>query len=113
MTQSAGFRGVCVVSLESRHPAVVAELIRRYGGVPMVAPSIRELPIEHNESVLAFAGALFAGQFDMVIFLTGVGTRALARVVETQYPRQDLVAALSKVRVVARGPEGAPRLVES
>jgi uroporphyrinogen-III synthase len=41
----------------------------------------------------------------MVIFLTGVGTHALARVVETMYPLDQYLAELRKVAIVARGPK--------
>ena len=41
----------------------------------------------------------------MVIFLTGVGTRALARVLETVYPLEKYLDELRKVAVVARGPK--------
>lgn len=71
----------------------------------MVAPSMREIPLESNTEALAFARRLFANEFDVVILLTGVGTRALARVVETAYPLEKFVAALRKVAVVARGPK--------
>ncbi len=48
----------------------------------------------------------------MVIFLTGVGVRALTRVVETQIPREEFVAALRRVAVVARGPKPVAALKE-
>jgi uroporphyrinogen-III synthase len=41
----------------------------------------------------------------MVIFLTGVGTRALARVVETIYPASEYLARLRDIAVIARGPK--------
>ncbi len=41
----------------------------------------------------------------MVIFLTGVGTRALAKVVETVYPQEKYLDELRKIAVVARGPK--------
>jgi uroporphyrinogen-III synthase len=94
-----------VLSLESRRGAEMAKLIENYGGKPTVAPSIREVPLESNTQALAFARTLFAGGFDVVIFLTGVGTRALARVVETVYSHEQYVAQLSKIAVVARGPK--------
>jgi uroporphyrinogen-III synthase len=77
-----------------------------------MAPSMREIPLETNTEALAFARALFAGGFDMVIFLTGVGTRALARVVETIFPLDQYLAALRKVAVVARGPKPVAVLKE-
>jgi len=71
----------------------------------MVAPAMREVPLESNKEALAFAAALFAGEFDMVIFLTGVGARALLSVVETSYKREDYIGALQRVSVVPRGPK--------
>ena len=66
---------------------------------------MREIPLESNTEGLAFARTLFEGGFDIVIFLTGVGTRALTRVVETVYPLEQFVAALRKIAVIARGPK--------
>ena len=71
------FAGLRVLSFESRRATEIAELIRRQGGDPFVAPSMREAPIENNPEAFAFAERLFRGEFDMMILLTGVGTRAL------------------------------------
>jgi uroporphyrinogen-III synthase len=90
----------------------MAKLIENYGGQAIVAPSMREVPLESNTEALAFARSLAADGFDVVIFLTGVGTRALARVVETVYPMEQLVAALRKISVVARGPKPVAVLKE-
>jgi uroporphyrinogen-III synthase len=101
----SGFTGLRVLALESRRAPEMAKLITIYGGQPIVAPAMREVPLESNKEALAFAAALFAGEFDMVIFLTGVGTRALLSVVETTYKRDDYLAALRRLKVVARGPK--------
>src|SRR5690606_707660 len=69
------FAGKRVLSLESRRAVETAELIRRNGGEPFVAPSMREVPLERNEAAFQFAERLLSGEFDMMIFLTGVGTR--------------------------------------
>jgi len=61
---------------------------------------------------MSFADDLFAGKFDVVIFLTGVGTRILFGAVETKHPRERLVEALSRVPVVARGPKPVAALRE-
>ena len=105
VTQTRGFNGLRVIALESRRSVKMARLIEFHGGVPRVAPSMREVPIERNQHALRFAAALLSGRFDMMIFLTGVGTRALTKVVETRYRREDFVEALTKVTVVARGPK--------
>lgn len=78
----------------------------------MAAPSMREVPLESNTEALAFAKKLFAGEFDAVIFLTGVGARALLAVVETAHKREDYVAALQRVKIVARGPKPVAALRE-
>src|SRR5271165_5239193 len=100
-----GFAGLRVLSLESRRAPEMAKLITNYGGQPIVAPSMREVPLESNTEAVAFARTLEAGGFDVVIFLTGVGTRALARVVSTVYPLDQFSALLRKIPTVARGPK--------
>jgi uroporphyrinogen-III synthase len=99
------FAGLRVLSLESRRGHEIAKLITTYGGHATIAPSMREVPLDSNTEALSFAGTLFAGGFDMVIFLTGVGTRALAKVVESAYPLEAYVAELRKISIAARGPK--------
>jgi len=94
-----------VLALESRRGSELAKLISTYGGEAVVAPSMREVPLESNKEALDFAAGLFAGNFDIVIFLTGVGARALLAVLETTYKREDCIAALRRVTVVPRGPK--------
>jgi uroporphyrinogen-III synthase len=106
------FSGLRVLTLESRRAQEMAKLIANAQGRPVVAPSMREVPLESNIQALEFGSLLAAGRLDMVIFLTGVGTRALARVVETVYPRDKFVAALSRVAIIARGPKPAAVLRE-
>jgi len=101
----SGFAGLRVLALESRRAAELAKLISTYGGEPVVAPAMREVPLESNTEALGFAARLLAGEFDLVIFLTGVGARALLSVVETTYKRGEYIAALQRVKVVARGPK--------
>src|SRR5688572_2978120 len=83
----------------------MAALVTTYGGRPIVAPALREVPLDSNPEALAFADALIRGEFDIVILLTGVGTRALLDVVQGAHARDAFVAALAKAKVVARGPK--------
>ena len=101
------FAGMNVLSLESRRSAEIAELIRKQGGEPVLAPSMREAPLERNEAAFQFAERLFAGEFDMIILLTGVGTRLLHQALSTRYPPQRFPQALRRITVVARGPKPA------
>ena len=106
------FAGLRVLALESRRGEELARLIETYGGRPVVAPAMREVPLESNQEALEFVRALLRDEFDMVIFLTGVGTRALTGVAETLGPREEYAAALRRVRVVARGPKPVAALRE-
>jgi uroporphyrinogen-III synthase len=107
-----GFAGLRVLALESRRAPELSKLISNYGGLPIVAPAMKEVPLESNSEALAFAAKLFASEFDVVIFLTGVGARALLGVVETTYKRDEYVAALQQIKVVARGPKPVAALRE-
>lgn len=99
------FEGLRVLALESRRATELAALISTYGGRPLVAPALREVPLESNTEALDFAAALMRGEFDIVIFLTGVGTRGLVSLIERAYPRDAFIAALARTNVVARGPK--------
>jgi uroporphyrinogen-III synthase len=108
----ATLRGLKVVSFESRRAREMAELIRRYGGEPVLAPSMREVALGENRAALDFLPELEAGEFDVVILMTGVGTRTLNQALLTRYPQEKIVAALQKARLVARGPKPVAALKE-
>jgi uroporphyrinogen-III synthase len=103
---SPSFDNRRVLSFESRRAKEMASIISSYGGQPVSAPSMREVPLESNPEAIAFADALERGEFDLVILLTGVGTRALVAVVErVKGSRDAFVGALSRTRILARGPK--------
>jgi uroporphyrinogen-III synthase len=104
-----GFDGLRVLSLESRRAVEIGRLIRSQGGTPFVAPSMREVPLEDNPYAFNFAARFLkpGGDFDMVIFLTGVGARLLNQVLETRYPPGTFQNALRQVTVVVRGQKPA------
>jgi uroporphyrinogen-III synthase len=103
-----------VVVLESRRAAEMASLVARQGGEHIVAPTMREVPLTAGPEVRAFAETLGAGALDVVILLTGVGTRALAASLEADgvMTREAFGAALSRTRVLARGPKTVAALKE-
>ena len=112
VAQAPNFGGLRVLTFESRRASELASLISTYGGKPMLAPALREVPLESNTEALEFAAALVRGEFDITIFLTGAGTRTLADVVAPHYPRAVLSDALRRTRVVARGPKPIAALRE-
>jgi uroporphyrinogen-III synthase len=106
------FEGKRVLALESRRATEIAELIRRQGGDPFVAPSMREIPIEQNAALAEFAERLSAGDFDMMILMTGVGTRQMNRALSEAYQENTFSDVLRKLTVVARGPKPVAALRE-
>ncbi len=108
----ASFNGLTVLALESRRAREIARLIENLGGVPVVAPSVREVPLESNREALEFARNLSSGRIDMVIFMTGVGVKALASAIESVCSREELARRLNDIVVVARGPKPTAALRE-
>jgi uroporphyrinogen-III synthase len=99
------FNGLRVLALESRRSVEIERLIRSQGGEPFVAPSMREVPLADNPLAFEFAEKLFRGEFEMMILLTGVGTRLLNDVLCTRYPEDSFKKALRTLAVVVRGPK--------
>ncbi|HVC44089.1 MAG TPA: uroporphyrinogen decarboxylase [Candidatus Binataceae bacterium] len=107
-TENSGnpnFKGLRVVAFESRMAAETRTLIERFGGRAIIAPAMREVPLEDNHAALDFAARILAGDLDAAIFLTGGGVRELFRVMETRHDRAALVSALGRIVTVARGPK--------
>jgi uroporphyrinogen-III synthase len=105
------FHGSRVLTLESRRAPELAILIANYGGQAVVAPSLREVPLESNEQALTFAAALIRREYDLVVLLTGIGTRLLVRLA-TPVHGDAFLRALAETRIVARGPKPVAALRE-
>jgi uroporphyrinogen-III synthase len=102
--------GMTVVAFESRMATELTRLIERYGGRPLVAPVLREVPLEGNPAVREFGVRLLDGQIDLLILLTGVGTTALFDQLQTHYPWSSIKAALQQTTIVTRGPKSVAAL---
>ena len=100
-----GFAGLRIAAFESRMAEEMSRLIERYGGQPLVAPSMQEIPLQDNGEVLEFGRRLFAGDVDMVILLTGVGTKAMINALLTRDDLDRITSALARTTLVVRGPK--------
>jgi uroporphyrinogen-III synthase len=115
---SKGFGGARVVTFESRRAAEMASLVERHGGAPVTAPALREVSIGQNETALSFARTLRQRAFDVVVLMTGTGTRALADEVAPEMDREAFARSLTPSgepptpRLVVRGPKPAGALRE-
>jgi uroporphyrinogen decarboxylase len=112
MQDKADFSGLRVAAFESRRAGEMANLIERFGGVPSVSPSMREVPIAENREAVDFAHRVMTGQIDVIIFMTGVGIRHLVAEVERHVDRQRLLEAISDIVTIARGPKPVAVLKE-
>lgn len=98
-------RGLKVLSFESRRAAEISQMVAAYGGQPISAPSMREIPLTENEQIRDFFERLTDGTIDIVVLLTGVGTNALVEVLRPRCAPEQLSALLRRTTLVARGPK--------
>jgi len=101
--------GLRVVSFEARRADELATMLARHGAEVVRAPALREERLAPSPEALELARRLEAGEVDLVVLLTGVGTRALAAALGAG-PRPG--ALLARTRIVARGPKPLAALRE-
>lgn len=107
-----GFNGLRVTAFESRRAKEIEKLILYHGGTPLVAPSMTEVPLSEAKEALDFARSLIEGEFDIAIFMTGVGTTTLFKTAAAKYQKEKLLDSLRKLKKVARGPKPVAALRE-
>jgi uroporphyrinogen-III synthase len=66
---------------------------------------MREVPLEENRAALDLLPQLESGQVDVLILMTGVGTKTLNEVLLTKYLQERITAAFLRTNTVARGPK--------
>jgi uroporphyrinogen-III synthase len=94
-----------VAILETRAGAHLAELVARRGGVPLLAPALEEVPDIDPQAVRALLAQWQAQPFNICIFQTGVGTRALFAATDAANLSAQLREHLAASTVVVRGPK--------
>lgn len=102
---SAGFNGLTVAAFESRMAAEMTRLIERHGGKPLVAPALREIPLEDNSVALRFGEQLLTEGLDVLVLLTGAGTTTLFEILHSRHAKDTIKNALEKTVLIARGPK--------
>jgi uroporphyrinogen-III synthase len=102
---NSNFNGLTVASFESRMAVEMTRLIERYGGRPLMAPALREIPLEDNSAAIRFGEQLLTEGLDVLILLTGAGTTTLFEILQSRHSKGDLVEALKNTVLIARGPK--------
>ncbi|HEX6963603.1 MAG TPA: uroporphyrinogen decarboxylase [Lacipirellula sp.] len=105
MHSTGSFNQLRVAAFESRRADDVVRMIERFGGVPFVSPSMREIPVSADRSVVEFAHRLITGQIDVVLLLTGGGAREMIDRAQRHVGRDRFLHALADVKTVVRGPK--------
>lgn len=101
----AGFNGLTVAAFESRMAAEMTRLIERHGGKPLVAPALREIPLEDNSAALQFGELLLTEGLDVLVLLTGAGTTTLFEILHSRQAKDTIKNALKETVLIARGPK--------
>src|ERR1700721_177635 len=94
-----------VAILETRSGAHLAELVARRGGVPLLAPALEAGPDIDPQAVRALLVQWRERPFNICIFQTGVGTRALFLATDAANLSGELQDLLAASTVVVRGPK--------
>jgi uroporphyrinogen-III synthase len=100
-----GLNGARVALLEARMSDEAANLVRRHGGTPYSVPAVRESPVEASGSVATLIDGLSQKSLQAVIFLTGVGVKALADSAEKLGRLPELLSGLKSAITICRGPK--------
>jgi uroporphyrinogen decarboxylase len=103
--EKQGFQGLTVASFESRMAKEMEDLIRRNGGNPKVAPSMREIPLTENPIAFSFFDRFQKGDFDLLILMTGVGTKALFDSLGARFSLEEVIQPFKKIPMAVRGPK--------
>src|SRR4029077_17849390 len=86
--------------------------VRRHGGEPYLVPAVRETPLAGGPELDRALATLSAGEFDIVVFLTGVGVRRLFEEARRSNCLEAARSALTQSTVVCRGPKPIAALKE-
>ncbi len=97
--------GKTIAITETRRAVELASLITKLGGVPYSAPAVREVPRRDQRPVVDVLERICRREVSGIIFLTGVGARALLSLAGKAGKVEGLLAALQEMFVAARGPK--------
>ena len=99
--------GKTVAYVEARMLSEMGALIERNGGIPYPAPVLQEVHLGDTPEVIQLVDDLCAGRVQVMIFQTGVGTKALFDSAESQGRGAETLEALAGLAVIARSPKPA------
>jgi uroporphyrinogen-III synthase len=105
-----GLAGMVIGVPAARRSAETARLIERWGGTPLVGPTVEEVEIADPEPVLRATREVIEAPAAWSVHLTGVGTRRWFGIAQEHGLLEPLLATLARAQVVARGQKASTTL---
>lgn len=87
-------------------------MVADLGGVPVVGPTLRTVPLADDPAVRSAVQDVVSEPPDVVVLITGVGTRGLVQAATSLGMREAMLTALQGARRFARGPKARAALRE-
>jgi uroporphyrinogen-III synthase len=100
-------KGKTVAYVEARMLSEMGGLIERNGGVPYPAPVLQEIHLGETTEVKTLVDDICSGTVQVMVFQTGVGTKALFDSAASQGREAEMLEALTTTTVIARSPKPA------
>jgi len=104
-SKSPDYKGARVLTFAGRRSQEMGRLIEKHGGQPLLAPVLREVPLENPPQMEALLNVIEGGEAAWLILLTGAGTKVLLEQLENCLGRDELLKVLSRMAILARGPK--------
>jgi uroporphyrinogen-III synthase len=105
-------RGLKVALAEGRQLEDLAQMLEKEGAIPLRCPMVSILDAPDPAPVLDWIRELIAGQFNLVILMTGEAARRLLHFADEAGMRAAAVDAFARTTTVTRGPKPAHALKE-
>src|SRR5438876_11626802 len=96
---------VTIGILEHRFTKEFTTLLQRFGATVYACPMLEERPVENREELEQFVRHVAAGNFDLMMFLTGVGARFLVSASATARLKNAFLHARDQILIFDRGPK--------
>ncbi|MDA1129214.1 MAG: uroporphyrinogen-III synthase [Chloroflexi bacterium] len=104
---AASLAGKTIAYVEARMLSEMGALIERHGGTPYAAPVLQEVHLGDTPEVIELVDDICTGKLQVMVFQTGVGTKALFDSAESRGRGPEMHEALAGLTVVARSPKPA------
>jgi uroporphyrinogen-III synthase len=99
--------GKTIAYVEARMLSEMGALIERNGGTPYPAPVLQEVHLGDTPEVKELVSDICSGKVQVMVFQTGVGTKALFNSAASLGKEAETLEALASATVIARSPKPA------